>query len=72
MRISEPLGLAQPDPVDDGRVVESIGQYGVFRAQQLFEEAGVGVEATRVEDGVVPLMEFGDLVLQGLKKRKSG
>ena len=39
------LRLAEAHAVDDGRVVQLIGDDGVFGAQQCFEEAAIGVEA---------------------------
>ena len=37
MLISVFLGLAQPDAVYDGRMVELVGEHGVLRAEQLLE-----------------------------------
>ena len=47
------LGLAQPHAVDDGRVVQLVGDHRVLGPQQGLEETAVGVEAGGVEDGVV-------------------
>ena len=48
--VAQPLGLAQPDAVDDRRVVQLVGDDRVLRAEQRLEEPAVGVEARRVED----------------------
>ena len=47
------LRLAEPDAVDDRGVVERVGDDRVLLAEQRLEEAAVGVEAGRVEDGVL-------------------
>ena len=66
MLISELLGLAQPDAVDDGGVVERVREDGVVGAEHLLEEPRVRVEAARVEDRVLAAVEAGDLVLEFL------
>lgn len=48
MRIPKLLSLAEPDPVDDGRVVESIREHCVLRSEHGLEEAGVGVKTRPV------------------------
>ena len=58
------LGLAKPDAVDDGRVVELVRDDDVIGSQQLLENSGVGVEAAGVQDGVLTAVELGDLALQ--------
>ena len=58
--IAEPLGLAETDAVDDGGVVELVGDDGVLGPQDGLEEAAVGVEAGGVEDGVLHAHEPGD------------
>ena len=45
MRVAEPPGLAKPDPVDDGCVIQRVADHRVFRSQQGLEQAAVGVEA---------------------------
>ena len=62
--IAETLRLAETDAVNDGGVVELIGNDCIFRTEQSFKEAAVGVEAGGVEDGVVHLQESGNLILQ--------
>ena len=66
MLVSVLLGLAEPYSVNDGRVVESVGEDGVLGAEDLLKEAGVGVEAAGVQDGVIAAVEGGDLGLQFL------
>ena len=58
--VAEALGLAQADAVDDGGVVQGVGDDGVLGGQQGFEHAAVGVEAGGVEDGVVGMEVVGD------------
>jgi hypothetical protein len=50
--------------VDDGGVVEGIGDDGVFGTEQGLEQTAVGVEAGGVEDGVFGAEEGGHLLLQ--------
>ena len=64
--IAQSLGFAQADAVDDGGVVQLVGNDGVLRAEQRLEQAAVGVEAGRIEDGVVHTQELADLVFQFL------
>ena len=64
MRELQLLGLAKPDAVDDGRVVELVRDDDVIGSQQLLENSGVGVEAAGVQDGVLTAVELGDLALQ--------
>ena len=66
--VSELLGFAQPDAVDDGGVVELVGDDGVVRTQQLLEDARVCVEAACVQDGVLPAVEVRYFALQILIK----
>jgi hypothetical protein len=54
------LGLAQPDAVDDRRVVERVGDDRVVLAEQRLEQAAVGVEARAVEDRVLGAEEGRD------------
>ena len=58
------LGLAQTHAVDDGGVVEGVGDDGVLIVQQGLEHTAVGVEAGCVEDGVLCAKELGDLGLE--------
>lgn len=52
------LGLAQPDTIDDGRMVQFIGYDCIVGRHQGFEYSGVGIEAARIEDGVLPAVKF--------------
>ena len=58
------LGLAQPHAVDDGRVVQLVGDHRVLGPQQGLEETAVGVEAGGVENGVVHAQKLRQLPLQ--------
>ncbi len=62
--VAEALGLAQAHTIDDGSMVERVGNDGVVLAQQRFEQAAVGIEAGRVEDGVFGAEELGDAAFQ--------
>ena len=62
--IAEALRLAETHAVDDGGVVQLVGNDGVLRAEQRLEQAAVGVEAGGIEDGVVRTDEIGDPALQ--------
>ena len=57
-------GLAEPDAVDDRGVVERVRDDGVLFAEQRLEQAGVGVEAGRVEDRVLRAEEGGEPLLE--------
>ncbi len=48
-----PPGLAQPDAVDDRRVVQRIGDHGVLGAEQWFEDRPVRIETGGEQDRVV-------------------
>ncbi len=58
--IAEAPGLAQPHAIDDRGVVEGVGDDRVLLAQQRLEESPVGVEAGRIQDGVLGAEEPGD------------
>ena len=62
--VDQPLRLAQPDAVDDGGVVQPVGEDRVVGAEQRLEDAAVGVEAGRVEDRVLHPEEGGHAPLQ--------
>ena len=58
------LGLGESDPVDDGGVVELIGEDGVLGAADLLKQPRIGVKTGGIEDRVFASVEFGNLVLQ--------
>lgn len=60
------LRAAQPDAVDDRRMVQFVGEDGVVGGQHRLENARIGVEARRIQDGVLATMECGNLVLKFL------
>mmetsp|Transcript_78788 Transcript_78788/g.219008 ORF Transcript_78788/g.219008 Transcript_78788/m.219008 type:complete len:389 (-) Transcript_78788:393-1559(-) len=64
--IAPALGLAQPDAIDDGGVVQCVADDGVLLAEQGLEQAAVGVEGRGIEDGVLAADEAGDALLQRL------
>jgi hypothetical protein len=56
-------GLAQAHAVDDGGVVELVGDDRVlFGAEQGLEQAAVGVEAAAVQDGVLGAEETSEML----------
>ena len=74
--VDEFLGFAQLEGVDDGGVVEFVGEDGVFRAEVAFEEAEVGLVAGGVDAGLFGAVEFCEfelqLVMNILRVRKEG
>ncbi len=66
MGIAQAFGLAESDAVDKAGVVEGIADDRIALIQQGFEEAGVGVEARAVENGVAGAEELAQGPLQGL------
>lgn len=70
MLVSVLFGLAEADAVDDGGVVELVREDGVLGAEDLLEEAGVGVEAAGVQDGVLAAVELGNLALEVLQRER--
>ena len=50
---AEAARLGQADAVDDGGVVQAVGDHGVLVGQERLEERAVGVEGGGEEDGVV-------------------
>lgn len=64
MLVAQALGLAKPDAVDDAGVVQLVGDDGVVSSQASFEEAGVGVESTWIEDSIIHLMEVSNPALE--------
>ena len=51
--VAEALGLAEAHAVDDGGVVELVGNDGVLGAKQRLEQTAVGVKAGRVKNCVL-------------------
>ena len=62
--VAEALSLAQADAVDDGGVVQRVGDDGVLRREKRLEDTAVGVEAGGVEDGVIGVEILGDGLFQ--------
>ena len=58
--VSESLGLAETDTIDDGSVVQLVGDDGIFSGEESLEETTVGIEAGRVEDTVFHTVELGN------------
>ena len=53
VRVAHALRPAEPDAVDDRRVVERVADHHVGLVEDGLEETSVGIEAGAVEDGVV-------------------
>ncbi len=58
--VAQALRLAQPDAVDDAGVIQFVADDRVLLAEQRFEHAAVGIEAARIEDGVIGREECGE------------
>ena len=56
-QVSIAFGLTQPDAIDDGSVIELVGDDGVFGTEDGFEQSTIGIETTGVENGIVRLQE---------------
>ena len=66
MLVSVLFGLAQPDAVNNGGVVELVRKDGILRAQNLFEEPCIRVEAAGVQNGVLATVELSNLLFEVL------
>ena len=66
--IAEALRFTQTHAVDDRGMVQGVGDNGVFRPEQRFKQAAVGVKAGGVEDRVFHTEEIGQLLLQLLMR----
>ena len=73
--VTEALGLAQPDPIDDRGMVKLVGNNRVVSAEKDLKKSAVGVKAGRVKNGVpvvgiIGVKELGDgsleLLVEGL------
>ena len=51
------LSLAQAHTIDDGSVVERVGDNGIFCSEQGFEHTAVGIETSGIKDGIVSFEE---------------
>ena len=58
------LGLAQADAVYNGCVVELVGDDGVLCSEYRLKQAGIGVKAARIQDGVICSVKFGYCCLE--------
>jgi len=67
--VAEAHRLAEAHAVDDRGVVELVGDHRVLFGQQHFEEPAVGIEARRVEDGVLGAEELRNLLLEAAVER---
>jgi hypothetical protein len=62
------LGLAEADAVDDGGVVQGVGDDGVLLAEDRLEQAAVSVPAGTVKDRIVLAEKAGDGVFELLRE----
>ena len=52
--------LAQPDAVDDGGMIQRVGDDGILVGEQRLEQSAVGIETCRIKDGVFRVEIFGN------------
>ena len=64
MGITKSLRLAKPDPIDDGGVIQLIGNHRIFGPQQCLEQPTIGIEAGGIEDGVFGRKKGGNPLFQ--------
>ncbi|KEG05665.1 hypothetical protein DQ04_19521000 [Trypanosoma grayi] len=64
MRVAVPLRLAETHAINDARVVQRIRDDGVLLIQQRLKNAGVRIEAARVQDGILGSKEVRHGLLQ--------
>ena len=62
--IAEALRLAEPDAVNDGRVIQLIGNDRVLRAEQRLEKPAIRIEAGAVENRVLRPEKFAQLLFE--------
>ena len=58
-----PPGLAKPDAINDGGMIELITDDGILRSEYCLKEAGICVKAARVEYRVRSAMKVADPLL---------
>ncbi len=64
--VTKPPRLAQADAVNDGGMVELIGNDRIVLAQQGFKQAAIGVKAGGIQNHIVHLQEGSQALLQSL------
>ena len=62
--IAVTLRFTEAGAVNDGSVVQFIGNDGIFRSQNGFKETAVGIEAGRVEDDIIHTKEVCNFLFQ--------
>ncbi len=62
--VAVPLRLAEPDAVNDGRVVEFVGNNCILVVEQRLKHAPIGVEGGRVQNGVFGAQKISQLPFQ--------
>mmetsp|Transcript_65596 Transcript_65596/g.140220 ORF Transcript_65596/g.140220 Transcript_65596/m.140220 type:complete len:358 (+) Transcript_65596:63-1136(+) len=58
------LSLAETDAIDDGGMVQGVGDHSILRPEACLKEPGVGIEARWEENGVLCAMELADRSFQ--------
>ncbi len=56
----QPLRLAQPYAINDGRMVQLVADHCILGRQDRLKQACIGVKAGGVQDGVLGAVESGD------------
>lgn len=62
--VTETLGLAKTDAINDTGVVQRVRDNSVLPGQDGFKDTGVSIEARSVKDGVLGAIELCQLLLK--------
>ena len=62
--VAQSACFAKSYAVDDACVVEFVGDNGIIGCETGFKEASIWIEATRIQDGIINLMEFRNSALK--------
>ena len=69
--VAQTLRLAQPDAVDDARVIQRVADHRILLIEQRLEQAAVRIEARRIEDRVFRAEKTAQALLQVLVDRSA-
>ncbi len=64
MGIAIALSFAKPHTVDDGSVIEGVGDDRVLLGEKGLKDPSIGIEGSSIKDRIVGPAEIGDLLLQ--------
>src|ERR1700744_2440520 len=64
MLVPVTLSFAKPDTIDNGRMIQLIGDDGILFAKQRFKNTSVGIKSRSIKDGVFSAKESGYLFLK--------